>query len=274
MDGIVADQGAGLTPLLELDGFSGPLERLLTLARTQQIDLARIPLADFLDQLAAALQHAPPATPLGQKGDWVVMASWLLQLRSLLLLPAGTAAQQAAETTADHLRAHLAALAGMRALASWLDRRPLLGRDVFARGQPEALGLSIETAHEIDVVAFLWASLTLFDDAADGADTTARYRPRWLDLHAVPEARDRILRLLEKTPDGGPLGRFLPPAPAEADTEVRRRSAWTTTFAASLDLAKQGELVLAQDGLFLPIQLRRASTAAPAGAGPMEAGSA
>jgi len=81
--------GEGRTPLLALDGFNGPLERLLTLARARQVDLARVPLADLVDQLTAAWRGAPPAMPLSQKGDWVVMAAWLLQLRSLLLLPAG-----------------------------------------------------------------------------------------------------------------------------------------------------------------------------------------
>ena len=88
----------------------------------------------------------------------------------------------------------------------------------------------------------------------------AGYRPRWPDLYALPEARDRILRLLAATPDGGPLGGFLPPAAAEAGT-LRRRSAWSATFAASLELAKHGELVLAQDGLFLPIQVSRGALA-------------
>ena len=82
MDGSTADPLARLasegqgTPLLALDGcFTGPLERLLTLARTRRIDLARLPLGDLVDQLLVALQHAPSATPLGQKGDWVVMTA-------------------------------------------------------------------------------------------------------------------------------------------------------------------------------------------------------
>ena len=91
MDDIEADLAAGPgeeeTPFLALDGYNGPLDRLLTLARGHQIDLARLPLGTLVDQLAAALRDAPPATPLGRKGNWVVMASWLLQLRSLLLLP-------------------------------------------------------------------------------------------------------------------------------------------------------------------------------------------
>jgi segregation and condensation protein A len=266
MDGIGADQesgeGEGGTPVLALDGYNGPLERLLTLARGHQIDLARLPLGALVDQLAAALQDAPPATPLGRKGDWVVMASWLLQLRSLLLLPAGSAAQQAAAVEADRLRLRLIGLREIQALAAWLDRRAQLGRDVFARGQPELLGTSsFATGHEVDVVGFLWACLALFDDAGDAAATETVYRPRWFEPHAVPEARDRILRRLAETPDGGPLGRFLPDASA-ADTPLRRRSAWSSTFAASLELTKRGDVALAQGGLFMPIRVSRAASAA------------
>jgi segregation and condensation protein A len=264
LDGRVGD-GQG-TPLLALDGFTGPLERLLTLARTQRIDLARLPLGDLLDQLAAALQHAPPATPLGRKGDWVVMTAWLVQLRSLLLLPVDHPAQRAAEAEADQLRERLVSLRAMQALASWLDGRPQLGRDVFAGGQPELVGTTVETAPAVDAVEFLWAAMALFDDAADVAETGSRCRPPWSDLHSVPEARDRILRLLGETPGGGPLDRFLPAAPGETETALRRRSAWTTTFAASLELAKQGDAVVAQDGLFLPIQLSRAAAGAAADA--------
>ena len=108
------------TPLLSLDGFTGPLERLLTLARAHQIDLAQLSLAALIDQLVAALRHAPPATPLGEKGDWVVMAAWLVQLRSVLLLPPEAPARQDATVAADLLRARLIALQATQALAAWL----------------------------------------------------------------------------------------------------------------------------------------------------------
>jgi chromatin segregation and condensation protein Rec8/ScpA/Scc1 (kleisin family) len=82
----------------------------------------------------------------------------------------------------------------------------------------------------------------------------------------MPEARDRILRLLAGTPDGGPLGWFLPDDATEADTDLRRRSAWSSTFVASLELGKQGAVALAQDGLFMLIRVCR-SLAAPSVAG-------
>ena len=180
------------TPYLTLAGFSGPLHHLLTLARAQKIDLAEIPLAALADQLAAALSRAV-ATPLGRKGDWVVMTAWLVQLRSLLLLPADAPGRQDAAAEADQLRARLAGLQEMQALAGWLERRPQLGREVFARGRPEFFGVSVEAGQAIDVVEFLWVSLALFDDAA-GPETEEIYQPRLFpELYAVAEARARIL---------------------------------------------------------------------------------
>jgi chromatin segregation and condensation protein Rec8/ScpA/Scc1 (kleisin family) len=113
---------------------------------------------------------------LGQKGDWVVMASWLLQLRSLLLLPADSPAQQAAAAEADQLRGRLISLQEIQTLAAWLDRRPQLGHDVFARGQPELFGTAVETGHEVDVIAFL------------GVDHNRRLGPSADASHQFPDS--------------------------------------------------------------------------------------
>ena len=99
----VADErgaGEGDGPSLSLPAFTGSLSLLLSLARAQQIDLAQLSLPDLLDQLSPALAQARPATSLGEKGSWLVMAAWLVLLRSRLLLPADTAAQLAAEADA------------------------------------------------------------------------------------------------------------------------------------------------------------------------------
>ena len=254
--------GEGDTPHLVLDGFSGPLELLLSLARTQQIDLAHLSVADLVDQLTAALQQA--GASLGEKGNWLVMACWLLLLlRSRLLLPANAPAQHEAEAAADQLRAQLIELQAARALGSWLDRRPQLGHDVFARGKPELLGTSVGVQHQIDVIEFLWASMGLFSEGAEEPCASSVYRPRWADLYALGDARDRILRLLAEAPEGAPLGWFLPDAPAEGaialPDALRRRAGWTSTFLASLELAKQGDVALAQEGLFAQIYVQRAS---------------
>ncbi len=151
--------GEGSSPLLDLTGFSGRLERLLALARARQIELARIPLPALVDQLIAALREASGRTPLARQADWVVMAAWLVQLRSRFLRPANAAGQDAADRDAAQLRRGLARLGAVQAAARWLDEQPQLGRDVFPRGQPELVGTGTATRHQVDVIEFLWASL-------------------------------------------------------------------------------------------------------------------
>jgi segregation and condensation protein A len=244
----------GTTPELTLGGFSGPLERLLLLARAHRIDWRTVSPVALVEQLAAALQAAPANVPLGQKGDWVVMAAWLLQLRSLLLLPAGEPERQAATAEADRLRGQLTALAEARALADWLDARPQLGRDAFARGQPEIFPDPADASEAIDLIEFLWAGMALFDDTIRAPVAEETYRPPHFDLYTVAEARERILRLLAEAPDGLPLDRLLPVAeegdrPA-AGVRSKRRSAWSSTFVAGLELARQGNVVLEQAATF------------------------
>ena len=256
--------GDGLTPRLTLDGFTGPLDLLLAMARAHEFDLPRPSLPTLVDQLVVALADE---APLERKADWVVMAAWLVQLRSRLLLPVETPAQQAAKAEAGRWRDRLIGLADAQALAAWLDARPQLGRDVFARGRPELLSTSLGAEPEIDVIAFLWAAMALFDDDLPGPDTADRYRPRWHDLHSVPEARLRILRLLAEAPDGQSLARLLPEQAADtasgAQTPLKRRSAWTSTFVASLELAKQGDVRLVQEEAFgLILALRAAADVA------------
>ncbi len=262
------------TPTLALDGFTGSLERLLELARDQRIDLARLPLAELIDQVLATMAWD---VPLPQRADWLVMGAWLLQLRSRLLLPAEAPARQAAEGAADRLRQRLLGLAGIQALAGWLDDRLRLGRDVFARGAPEHPETLRPGEPELDVVAFVWACVELFDAGLPRPDTSERYVPQpRLELHSIPDARRRILRRLADAPNGLTLDQLLPDvAPAAAETTatatksttpdgedmqspqltLRRRSAWTSTFVAGLELAKQGEVALAQDVPFSAVHL-------------------
>jgi len=174
------------------------------------------------------------------------MASWVLLLRSDLLLPIDAPTQRAAERRASDLRDRLVALQEIQALSTWLDQRPQLGRDVFARGRSEPVGEPELGPIEIDMIAFLWACLAQFDDPADAADTRPTYR--------IPEARERILRLLAASDTPLTLDQLLPESGQEPavspPTKLRRRSAWTSTFVAGLELARQGELVFDQENLF------------------------
>jgi death on curing protein len=129
---------------------------------------------------------------------------------------------------------------------------------------PEVFGVSVKAVQSVDVIEFLWASLALFDDDAGQPDMAMIYRPPLRpDLHTVAEARERILQRLAETPDGAVLDRFLPDMPASAEGEtysqLRRRSAWSGTFTASLELARQGKVVLAQGEAFAPIHLSSCS---------------
>jgi segregation and condensation protein A len=146
----------------------------------------------------------------------------------------------------------------MRALAGWLEQRPQLGHDVFARGQPELFGISIEAGPAIDVMEFLWASLVLFDAEAV-PDTAMTYQPAPLRPHTVAQARERILRRLKEQPEGVALDQLLPDESPDAGEPSRRarlqRSGWATTFVAGLELAKQGDVVLGQGGDFEPIHV-------------------
>jgi len=140
---------------------------------------------------------------------------------------------------------------------------------VFARGQPARPGTPVAFDHEVDVVAFLWASLALFDDDAHGVDTAAVYCPPALDLHAVADARARILLHLAEAPEGEPFERLLPAAPGRAGTAahhaLRVRSAWASTLVASLELAKQGDVTLAQEDKFGTIHVSPATPPHPVG---------
>jgi segregation and condensation protein A len=251
-----AGAGEGTTPTLRLDGYHGSLADLLTLARARQIDLATMSIVNLVDQLTAAMQDAPATTVLAQKGDWLVMAAWLVQLRSRLFLPAAAPAQHTAPETARRFRERLADLATIQALADWLEARPQLGRDVFVRGHQDETGDPMTgSTPAIDVIEFLWASMALFDDGTSLPDVADSYRPPTRELYAVAEARARILRRLSDTPAGMALDQLLPSDAAKDTSTLRKRSAWASTLIASLELAKQGAVTLAQTDLFTAVHV-------------------
>ena len=252
---------AGTSPRLDLEGFSGRLEQMLFLARAQKLDLAKLPLREFIEQLTGALERE---APINQKAEWVGMATWVILLRSRLLIPVSPAAQQNAEAEAQTLQARLVALQEMQSLAAWLSARPQLGQDVFARGAPEMLGALAETDHQLDVIEFLWATIELLDDG-DDPGTEALFRPFTLDIHTVSEARERIFRRVVQAAELQDLQDLVPAAsgfdPADAKAVQRFKSGWTTTFTAALEMAKQGEVALAQKSLFEPIAVTKAELA-------------
>ena len=254
--------GTPAAPMLHLDGFDGPMDLLLDLVERQRIDLGRMSMLILVEQFLAASEQMRDRVPIERRADWLVMATRLVLLRSrLLFLDSPEAATAAEQEAATELR-RLDELVAMRAAAAWLGDRPILGECVFARGMPERTGLQLGTEHEVDVIAFLWSSLSVFEDDAPEPDTVARYRPSWSDLYSVTEARDRIFRILGEGGEGMELGRFLPEIAAVTDEDgtalgamLRRSSAWATTFSASLELAKEGDVTLAQENAFKVVRL-------------------
>jgi segregation and condensation protein A len=238
--------------LVELDGFAGPIDVLLDLVRQQRVDLGRISMLTLVEQFAAALERARGLVPLERQGEWLLVATWLVLLKSRLLLPAGSAE---AEQAANAVQAELLALedrAAMRAAAAWLQARPQLGQEWFVRGRRPAPG-----PRRSGFVALLEAGLMVFR-GADGRPEEAVYRPParprlWLVTDAIACIRAR----LDASPEGGPLALFLPSlAAAAADRPLRARAAVASTLMAALELARSGEADLDQPEDFATITLR------------------
>ena len=248
---------------LRLEGFEGPLDLLLELARTQKVDLAKISILALVEQYLAVIEGARRIR-LELAADWLVMAAWLAWLKSKLLLPAGIEAEEA-ETAADVLAARLRDLQAMRAAAAWLGARPRLGVDVFARGAPE-------DHTEIDrsrLVLDLTSLVRVYVQAARRAAGTKRvYRPRPVSLWSVQDALGRLARLLGSVPDWTNLDAFLP---EELGDPLQRRAAMASTLMAGLEMARGGALRLRQETAFGPILLRRGDPAEQDGAA-METG--
>jgi segregation and condensation protein A len=238
-------QGSPETLLLNLDGFEGPLDLLLDLARAQKLDLAGISILALVDQYLAIIETARVRLELA--ADWLVMAAWLAWLKSRLLLPQDDPAAEEGAQSADLLAARLAELNAMRAAAAWLGARPALGIDVFARGAPEDL---TETDRS-RLLADLPGLLRGYVDATRRAATRAVYQPRQLSFWTVQDALKRLSSTLGGTPGWTMLERFLP---AELMGQ-ERRAAIASTLIASLEMARGGALRLRQDAPFAPILL-------------------
>ncbi|MGY6768223.1 segregation/condensation protein A [Komagataeibacter xylinus] len=243
----------GLEPVIMLDAYQGDLTHLVQLAHAREIDLTRLDIVALIDQLAeAARAHA--ALPLGMKAQWAVMASGLLLLRSRLLLPADDPRQQQAEQEAHDLRARLIAAEQAGQLAGWLAARAQLGRDVHAFGGAQPALCHESAAWEVDRIEFLWGCLAVFDGNWGAMpEQTPFYAPVQLDLFSVEEARVRVRACLAHARKPVPLDRMLPDSVRRGAEEGARgtglrRSAWSSTFTACLEMVKQGEALAYQPG--------------------------
>gem|GEM_PF-4694845 len=188
-------------PVLSVDGFEGPLDFLLEMVRRQRIDIGRLAILPLIDQFVAALATA--RVPIERQAEWVVMASWLVQLRAQLVAPASPAEAAQAEDEASRRLARLEELGFIRAAAAWLSQRPRLGVDVFVRGAPE---IPVQPRGEL-IVAFLEAVLVMLEGRREHpAEAVPVYRPAPPTIWRVPDALQRIRTLLERVGEGQSCG--------------------------------------------------------------------
>jgi len=259
--------------LVQLDGFEGPLDLLLDLARRQQVDLARISVLALVDQFVATIDRIGLAvTGLERAADWLVMAAWLTWLKSRLLLPKESKEALEAERAAGILVDRLAQMASVRSLAAWLEARPQLGRDTYARGAPEVVTRTVASdvfeLFEACLVGLRWRP-----------PLQRTYVPRPRILWGVADAIARLRALIGAVPDGAELAQFLPPhlfamgAPAEdpaaTPTELpgglplQRRGAVAATLMGALELAREARIHLRQENPFGPILVHPAPAEHP-----------
>lgn len=234
--------------ILDLEGFEGPLDLLLALARNQKVDLARISILELADQYLAFIARAR-RLKLEIAADYLVMAAWLAYLKSRLLLPAAEPDEEpSGEQLAAALAHRLRRLEAMREVGVRLLARPQLGRDVFARGAPEPVAVLRKSQFEA----------SLFDLLKAYADHKARrsagtLRIETSEFYSIEDALRRLTERLRDMTDWELLIKFLPPDLAGG---LVRRSALAASFAASLELARQGKIQLRQLEPFAPLYLR------------------
>ena len=246
----VAERVAAEALIIDVDGFEGPLDLLLTLSRTQKVDLRKISVLELAHQYLAFVEKAK-ALRLELAADYLVMAAWLAFLKSRLLLPPDPSEEgPSGEELAAHLAFQLERLQAMRDSAARLMGRDQLGRDFFARGQ-------IEVVERVKKVTYTATLLDLMQGYAR-LRTRDEFRPFVMDRDSVftmEQALERMRDLIGYTGEWTDIVRYLPDG--WANDPVKRRSATAATFAASLELVKEGHLEIRQSESFAPIELRK-----------------
>jgi segregation and condensation protein A len=249
-DSSVADRLAAEALIVDVDGFEGPLDLLLSLGRTQKVDLRQVSVLQLARQYLAFVDKAK-ALRIELAADYLVMAAWLAFLKSRLLLPPDPEEDDpSGEDLAAHLAFQLERLQAMRDVAAKLMARDQLGRDFFARG----------VTQEVERVRKIHYSATLFDLMQGYARirTKDEFRPYVMDRDAVftmEQALDRLRGLIGFAGTWTDIATYMPDG-WDADP-ARWRSATASTFAASLELVKEGKVEMRQSDAFAPIELRR-----------------
>jgi segregation and condensation protein A len=247
------------TLIVDVEGFEGPLDVLLTLARAQKVDLAKISILALANQYLSFIEQSR-AMRLELAADYLVMAAWLAYLKSRLLLPEPVAPQGiSAADMATALALRLKRLDAIRGAGTLLFERPLLGRDVFGRGDPEPIA---------EIRRPEW-SATLYDLISAYATERQRQSQRRVRLAkrtvwSLAEARAILERLIGATSDWSSLDAYLIAYLVEP---AMRGTVLASSLAAMLEMAREGAVEIHQAAAFEPIYVRRrvaAETAAPA----------
>jgi len=241
--------------VIDVDGFEGPLDLLLHLARNQKVDLARISILALAEQYLVFVDRARKLR-LELAADYLVMAAWLAYLKSKLLIPRTPGEDgESGEELAAVLQFRLKRLEAMRDAAARLVNRNRLGRDVMARGMPEIVVLEKQTTYQ----ASLYDLLTAYAiQRQRQAVTNVRIARR--TVWSLQDARDLLTRLVGRMRDWTALDRFLIDY---MTTPQERATAIASSFAASLEMVREGMLEIRQDEAFAPIYLRTRAAATP-----------
>jgi segregation and condensation protein A len=244
--------------VVTVDGFEGPLDLLLRLARDQKVDIAKISVLKLAEQYLQFIESAQRMN-LELAADYLVMAAWLAYLKSKLVLPQPTAdGEPTADEMAARLRWRLKRLEVMREASARLMARDRLDRDVFARGAPEA----------VNVIKLRTYKDTLYDLLTAYATERVRrlggkaYRPVTPPVLAIEEARERIERLLGRIPNWNTLAQLLP---LDWLGGFKRRSALASTLLACLELARDGKLEIKQLRPFEDVYVKDRGAPSPSG---------
>ena len=235
--------------IVDVEGFEGPLDLLLILARQQKVDLAKISILALANQYLAFIEAARQLR-MELAADYLVMAAWLAYLKSRLLLPeAAEGPGPSAEDMAASLAFRLRRLEAFRAAAEQLVTRPQLNREVFARGAPEP----IRDIKHPEWTATLYDLLSAYAaQRQKHALARVRFAPR--TVWSLAEARDAIERLIGSAAEWSRLDEFLIAYVVEPSL---RATALASSFAATLEMVREGVVEVHQHAAFAPIYLRK-----------------
>jgi segregation and condensation protein A len=238
--------------VLNLDGFEGPIDLLLNLARDQKLDLLHISILALADQYLAFIERVRQYQ-LEVAADYLVMAAWLAYLKSKLLLPKeDTEEALSAEEMAEALKFQLMRLEAMQEAGKKIFALPRRGIDFFPRGMPEGMPVTYRSVYDVSLYDLLRAYATQHRDKNVTALEIEAF-----DLYSIDDAIARLREMLPHVPDWADMAMFLP---RNLRDPLLRRSAVSTTLVAMLELVRQGRADIRQDGgAFSPIYLKPAN---------------